>query len=219
MAFLDTLNICCAEYTGGYYHDGTKIPFPYYYGGKNTPSEIKSTIQAWIGSSTKTATEVKTYVNGNPSKTGIDCSGLVYYALNEATSGAVRSFFEDKLKLPGQLVYRHGITALNLTNSSYGTQITAAKDVKPGCIIRFDDGKHVIVIHSVNKNSAGVVTSIVYAHSNDDEGPHHATITIGDQSKDLNHSSQTWNDVAYSDSYAKSKYNYTLLLEPVKSFV
>lgn len=39
--------------------------------------------------------------------------------------------------------------------------------------------------------------------------------TIGDQSKDLKNSSQTWHDIAYTDSKAKSLYNYALLLNCV----
>lgn len=85
--------------------------------------------------------------------------------------------------------------------------------------MRTGNGGHVIVIHSVNKNSAGIVTSIVYAHSNSSTGPHHGFITVGDQTKDLNDSSQTWNDTAYTDATAKNLYNYTLLLEPIASLV
>ncbi len=218
MAFLDVLNTSCSAYSAGYLHNGTSIPFPYHLGGKNTPNEIKNTIQSWIGTSTKTVAEVTTYINNNPSKTGIDCSGLVYYALNEATSGAVRSYFETKLNLSGQLTYKYGISASNLTSTLYGTKITAAKDIRPGCVIRFDNGGHVLVVHSVNKNSAGVVTSIVYAHSNSTKGPHHGTVTIGNQSKDLSDSSQTWNDTAYTDAVAKGYYNYTLMLDPVNAF-
>lgn len=144
---------------------------------------------------------------------------MVYYALNEASSGSVRTYFENKLDLPGILNYAYGITARNLTDTAYGTKITAAKDIKPGCIMRTGDGGHVIVIHSVNKNSAGAVSSIVYAHSNGSKGPHHGIVTIGDQTKDLNHSSQTWNDPAYTDASAKSLYNYTLLLEPIANLV
>lgn len=217
MAFLDTLNTCCAEYTGGYVHNGTTIPFPYRLGAKNLPSNIRNTIKNWIGTSSKTVAEVQNFMIANSDKTGVDCSGLVYYALNEATSGNVRSYFEGIKS--ASLPYSNGIPAAELAYDGYGTKITAAKDIKPGCTIRSDNGSHVLVIHSVNKNSAGVVTSIVYAHSNSSKGPHHGSITIGDQTKDLNHSSQTWNDIAYSDAQAKSYYNYTVLLTPVAKYV
>jgi hypothetical protein len=217
MSFLTTLNIGCSAYTT-FSYNGYSIKLPYYLGGKKTPDQIRTAITDWGGSS-KTANEIQTYVSNNPSAYGIDCSGLVYYALNEASSGAVRTYFENKLNLSGQLTYAYGITASNLTNAAYGKKIRAAKDIKPGCIMQTDNGGHVIVIHSVNKNSSGVVTSIVYAHSNKTKGPHHGFITIGNQEKDLDDSSQTWNDIAYSDEKAKSLYNYTLLLEPVASLV
>lgn len=217
MSFLTTLNTSCSAYTA-FSYNGSSINLPYYLGGKNTPDQIRTAITNWGGSS-KTASEIQTHVSNNPSTFGIDCSGLVYYVLNKASSDAVRTYFENKLNLPGQLTYAYGISASNLTNTAYGTKITAARDIKPGCIMRTDNGGHVMVIHSVNKNSAGVVTSIVYAHSNGSKGPHHGYITIGDQTKDLNDSSQTWNDTAYTDAKAKSLYNYTLLLEPIASLV
>ena len=216
-SFLTTLNTCCGAYTGFTYNGGS-VSLPYYLGGKNTPDQIRAAISKGVGSSASAA-EAQKYATGHPKETGIDCSGLVYYALNEASSGAVRTFFENKLGLAGKLTYAYGIGASNLTNTAYGTKITAAKDIKPGCVFRTDNGGHVIVVHSVNKNSAGVVTSIVYAHSNGSKGPHHGTITIGDQTKDLNHSSQTWSDTAYTDAQAKSLYNYALLLTPIANFV
>ncbi len=217
MSFLSTLNTCCGAYTA-FTYNGASIKLPYQYGGKNLPDEIRASISAWIGTTLKTTDEIQEYVTNNPATTGIDCSGLVYYALNEASSGAVRTYFEEKLHI-NSLTYHYGISAANLTNTQYGTVITAAKDIKPGCIMRTDNGGHVIVIHSVNKNSAGEVTSIVFAHSNGSEGPHHGYITIGDQTKDLDDTSQTWHDMAYTDAYAKSLYNYTLLLDPIADFV
>ena len=107
----------------------------------------------------------------------------MYYALNDASSGTVRTFFEDKLGLSGKLSYAYGIGANTLTSTKYGTKITAAKYIKPGCVLRSDKGGHVLVVHSVNKDSAGTVTSIVYAHSNKSKGPHHGFITVGDQTK------------------------------------
>lgn len=218
MSFLSLLNSCCGSYTG-FNYNGTSIELPYYLGGKKTPDQIREAISQWIGTTSKTAEQIQEQVTQNPSTYGIDCSGLVYYALNEATSGTVRSYFENQLNLPGMLSYGYGISASNLTNLSYGSRIVEAKDIKPGSVIRMDNGGHVLVIHSVNKNSSGVVTSLVYAHSNGSHGPHHGLVTIGDQTKDLNHSSQTWRDVAYTDTKAKSLYNHTILLTPVQSFV
>lgn len=163
--------------------------------------------------------KIQEYVTGQKGTLGIDCSGLVYYVLNEATNGAVKTYFEETLDNE-HLEYKDGILATNLANAAYGTKITQAKNIKPGCTIRTSNGGHVLVVHSVNKNAAGEVTSIVYAHSNDDEGPHHGYITIGDETKDLDDASQTWSDMAYSNpNYLQTIYNYTVLLEPVQEFV
>lgn len=216
-SFLTTLNTCCGAYTGFTYNGGS-INLPYCWGAKNTPDQIRAAITKGVGASTTTAA-AQEYATKHPDETGVDCSGLVYYALNKASSGAVRTFFEQQLNCSGLLTYAYGIGASNLTNTAYGTQITAAKDIKPGCVLRTQNGGHIIVIHSVNKNSSGIVTSIVYAHSNGSKGPHHGYITIGDQAKDLNHSSQTWSDIAYTDAQAKSLYNYTLLLTPIAGLV
>ncbi len=218
MSFLTILNTSCSRYTA-FSYNGSSIKLPYHLGGKKTPDQITAAISNWIGSSSKTTAEIQAYVTKNSSTMGIDCSGFAYYVLNEATSGAVRTYFENKLNLAGKLTYGYGIKASNLTGTAYGTKITAAKDIKPGCVMNTDNGGHVIVIHSVNRNDAGVVTSIVYAHSNPNKGPHHGVVTIGDETKDLNDSSQTWNDPAYTDAAAKKLYTYTLLLEPVASFV
>lgn len=218
MSFLTTLNTCCAAYAA-FSYDGHSIQLPYKNGKKNTPDAIKAKISAWAGSSKKTASEIQKYVTDHPDQTGVDCSGLVYYALNEASSGAVKTYFEGVFPNDKPLSYANGVLASHLSNEAYGTKITVANDIKPGCTIRSDGGKHVLVIHSVNRNSAGNVTSIVYAHSNSSKGPHHAYIDIGDPTKDLDDASQTWHDIAYTDAVAKGYYNYTVLLAPIANLV
>ena len=162
MSFLTDLNTGCSAYTA-FTYNGSSIKLPSYLGGKKTPDQIRTAIANWGGSS-KTTTEIQTYVSNNRSTFGI----------------------------AGCTIFMHD----NTTGSD-----------------------HVIVIHSVNKNSAGVVTSIAYAHSNGSKGPHHGSITIGNQTKDLNDSSQTWHDTAYTDAGAKNLYRHTLLLEPIAGLV
>jgi len=70
----------------------------------------------------------------------------------------------------------------------------------------------VLVVHGVVKNSDCVVTKIKYTHSNGSKGSHASSIKIGDETKDLDASVQTWSDSAYSDSQAKQLYNYTIKL-------
>ena len=116
MSFLTDLNTGCSAYTA-FTYNGSSIKLPYYLGGKKTPDQIRTAIANWGGSS-KTTTEIQTYVSNNRSTFGIDCSGLVYYALNEASSGAVRTYFESKLNnAVGKLTYAFGISASNLTNT------------------------------------------------------------------------------------------------------
>lgn len=218
MSFLTQLVSGCDEYANYKYGDHS-ISLPYHLGGKNTPAKITEKISSWAGTTQKTQTEIQKYVTDNPSSTGVDCSGLVYYVLNEASDGAVRTYFEETLNLPGRLSYGYGISAANLTHTSYGTKITVANSVKPGCVIRFDKGKHVLVIHKVNRDGSGNVTSIGYTHSNGSKGPHYGSIVIGDPTKDLNDTRQVWHDIAYTDSTAKGYYNYTLLLNPISGLV
>lgn len=214
MSFSTVLQTCCRAYAE-FSYGGSPLQLPYRLSGKRTPEEIRSAISAWAGTSVKTTAEIRDYVRHHPRQTGIDCSGLVYYTLNEASSGAVRAFFEKRLNKRGLLNYRYGISAANLTNAACGTRITAANNIKPGCVMRFAGGKHVLVIHSVSRDSSDNVTRIEYTHSNGSKGPHHASITIGDPTKDLNHASQIWQDIAYTDAKAKRLYNYTLLLTPI----
>ena len=142
---------------------------------------------------------------------GVKLMTLVYYCLNKTSSGKVRSFFEKELGT--SLSYGYGIKASNLTSTKYGTQKTRAKDMTPGCTISSDNGGHILVIHTVTKNAAGVVTKIYYTHSNSSHGPHSGIITIGNELKDLNAPSQTWSDSAYTDSKAKQLYDHTIKLK------
>lgn len=218
MSFLTQLVSGCDAYAN-YKYGNYSISLPYHLGGKTTPSKITENISSWAGATQKTQAEIQNYVTTHPSSTGVDCSGLVYYVLNEASGGAVRTYFEETLNLPGRLTYAYGISAANLTNTSYGTKITAANDIKPGCVIRFDNGKHVLVIHEVIREGSGNVISIGYTHSNGSKGPHYGSIAIGDPTKDLNDKMQAWHDIAYTNSTAKGYYNYTLLLNPISGLV
>ncbi|MBP3610124.1 MAG: hypothetical protein J6J42_07310 [Lachnospiraceae bacterium] len=217
MSFLTNLNVKCMEYTQ-FTYNGMSIKIPYRLKGKATPEEMREAISAWAGTQSKTQAEVQEYVSANKKIFGLDCSGFVYYVLNEATGGAVREYFEAKKG--GTLSYAYGILASELSNIDYGTKITMAKDIKPGCTIQVKKGAHVMVVHSVNKNAEGVVTSIVYAHSDDVGASHHGYINIGDETKDLNHASQTWRDTAYTNpAYLQTVYTHTVLLKPVQDFV
>lgn len=218
MSFLTEISPLCEEYVN-FYYGGYYFSLPYRLGGKNTPAQITKAISNWAGTAKKTRAEIQKYITDNPASTGVDCSGLVYYALNEASNGAVRTYFEDKLNLSGRLSYAYGISAANLTNTAYGTKITVANNVTPGCVIRFDNGKHVIVVDEVTRDSKGTIKNIWYTHSNGSKGPHWGSITIGDSSKDLDDVAQTWNDSAYTDATAKGYYNYTLLLDCINELV
>ena len=206
MSFTTDLIDKCNEYTNMVI-GGTKINLPYKLGAKNTPSKI---ILNLINSG-KSGSALQTWATNNPDKTAVDCSGIVYYALNEATGRAVRRYFEAKF--PGtSLTYAYGISAANLTSTSYGYKLSRAADMTPGCTIRFDNGGHVLVITDVIKGSDGVVKQINYSHSNGSKGPHTGYITISNQSSDLGSSSQKWVDKAYTDSQAKNYYNHTIRL-------
>lgn len=211
MSFYNNLIKKCNEYTN-FSISGTQIP--YKLGAKNTPAQILVAINTWMNDSIKSPAEIQAWMNNNKNRTGIDCSGLVYYCLNEASNGNVRNYFEEKLGI--LLPYPYGISAANLTHTSYGVKKTRAKDITPGCTIRFNNGKHVLIIHAITHNSLGDVDKIYYTHSNSSKGPHSGYITIGDETRDLNANAQIWSDSAYSDNQAKQLYNYTLLLNCIQ---
>ena len=206
MSFITELNKKCQEYTNMII-DGTRIQLPYKLGGKNLPSKVRSTLV----NTGKKGAELQQWATNNPGETGVDCSGLVYYVLNEATNGAVRTYFEDVLGATN-LTYGYGITAANLTGTNYGSKITRAADIVPGCVMRSDNGGHVLVITGVS------TTRIDYTHSNGSRGPHAAYISIGNPDADLKDAAQTWHDEAYSDSQAKSYYDYTILLDCIAQY-
>ena len=149
MSFSSNLVQQCSKYTD-FPISGIKLP--YQLGAKNTPAQILKAINDWRGTASKTTAQIQTWVNSNKGKTGIDCSGLVYYCLNEASGGSVRTYFENQLGLNGSLTYGYGISAANLTSTSFGAKKTKAKNITPGCTIRFDNGGRVLVVHGVVKN-------------------------------------------------------------------
>ena len=202
MSFTTNLLTKVNEYTNFTVY-GKTIKLPYHLGGKSTPTQIRGAIVDKL-LSTDTQANIQQWVNNNPSSAGIDCSGFAYYVLNEASSGAVMDFFGKS--------YAYGVSARNLTSTSYGSKITKAGDISPGCLFRTDNGGHVIVVYSVTKGTNGLVTRIDYAHSNSSKGPHKGYITVGDPNAALNSSAQTWNDSAYTDSQAKSLFTYAMRL-------
>ncbi len=209
MSFVTELNKKCKEYTNMVIN-GTKIQVPYYLSGKNLPSAIRDTLTA----TGKSGAELQEWANNHKDDTGVDCSGLVYYALNEASNGSVRSYFENVIpnENGGNLTYSWGISAANLTDTQYGVKITRAADMVPGCTMRSANGGHVLVITGVSPSR------IDYTHSNASSGPHAAYISIGNPNADLKDSAQTWHDIAYTDSMAKSYYNYTVLLNCISQY-
>ncbi len=104
---------------------------------------------------------------------GIDCSGFVMRVLDEATNGEVSAYFKDVLGLADNYdVLNWGVSAANMTSLNYSTKITNLADVRPGDMIRFDNGGHVGVVYKVEGNV------IYYAHSSGGKGPHTGTITV-----------------------------------------
>lgn len=203
---------CIEEYTDVTYQ-GQKIKIPYYktpfgtklYGGKKTPLEIKQYLDKQ-----KPVGDLQKFINRKKRYTGIDCSGLVAYVLNESSNG--------KLLEHWNTTYAFGIPASKLTNISQGKLINKASDIVAGCTMRTAKGRHVIVIYDVIRTN-GIVTAIKYAHSNGSKAPHKGYVEIGDPTKDLGHQSQTWHDIAYTDKQAKKYYNHTILLHCVNGYI
>lgn len=198
------------------------VQIPYYYGGKNIPADVRMDIlqesSNWINGELKSNSIIQTYVNNNVSDTGVDCSGFVYYVLNEWTgNNAVMKQFNNTS-------YSDGVNAIALTDTSNGTLITAAKDVEIGCTIRTHNGGHVLVVYEIEMNGSGEVTKIKYAHSSDDaddntpqHGPSLGYVTIGNEDQDLDGTSQTFYDPIYTNTnYLKANYNHTILLDSLK---
>ncbi len=173
----------------------------------------------WSKSASTIQSEINSAPDSEKKNYGMDCSGLVYFVLNESTKPNINdNMTTGALYSQFNATYANGVLASSLTSTSNGTQKTRAQDMVVGCTIRFDNGGHVLVIYQVDKNSSGVVTKIYYAHSNGSHGPHTGTITIGDSTKDLKDTHQTWSDIAYTDAVAKGYYNQTILLSSLASF-
>lgn len=198
------------------------------YGGKSSYVDIQNTIRnkyfnTQTGHWNKPTATIQSEINSAPDSEkknyGMDCSGLVYFVLNESTKPSIYdNMTTGALYSQFNATYANGVSASSLASASNGTQKTRAQDIVVGCTMRFDNGGHVLVIYQVDKNSSGIVTKIYYAHSNGSHGPHTGSITIGDSTKDLKDANQTWSDIAYTDTVAKNYYNYTILLNSLVSF-
>src|SRR6056297_2020154 len=119
------------------------LSLPYDLGAKNTPNEIENVIISepnnWDGDDLKSSSVLQVFVDNNEDDTGIDCSGFAYYVLNETTDD------DDVMEQFDNTSYAYGVSAMSLTDTSEGTVITKAKNVVPGCLIRTNNGGHVVV--------------------------------------------------------------------------
>ena len=194
MSFVTELNKKYQEYTNMVIN-GTRIQVPYK-DKKNLPADIRRVLT----DTGKSGAELQQWADNHKDDTGVDCSGLVYYVLNEASNGTVRPYFESVFpnENGGHLPYFWGISAASLTDTKHGVQITRAADMVPGCTMCSDNGRHVLVITGVSAKR------IDYTHSNGRKGPHAAYISIGNPNADLKDSAQTWHDSTYTDAEAKA---------------
>ncbi len=130
---------------------------------------------------------------------GIDCSGLVYNLLK-----IIEPKVDDILiGTEGKKGVRR--LSANLLTSAPNAAKLSTYDVKPGDLIRADNGRHVIfIIEKIND-------TIHYIHSSDKtkiSGVHLGFIEIINPQKPLNH--QIWSDQTKLDT------NYSLLIDPKK---
>lgn len=200
MNFATELITKCREYTNMVIGD-TRVQIPYKMGGKHAPARIKSILVE-----TKLSGEaLQRWASANPTKIGVDCSGLVYFALNEASEGKVMEQF-------GGTSYAYGVNAASLTDTVNGIRFTKAADMLPGCTIRWANATHILVVTEVIVCSKNYVSQINYTHSSSGIGPHEGYIMIGDPEADLNVAAQIWYDAGYTDADCKRYYNHTILL-------
>lgn len=211
-----------SAYTNYTYSGSGKIQLPYYqteeqvYGGKWLVDEITSHLQA-LGCDGKTTSEIQAITDNNPSKTGMDCSGLALNVTYVASSGEMLTYYANLIpgfpKDESDLYQLHyGITASALTSLTYCDEISLPENMKAGDFIRFNSGEHIGVIKSIVKNIdyTGHTISyyITYAHSSGGKGPHEATISVP-EGQALNSSSALWSD--WDSNYSsiiKSLFNY-----------
>lgn len=180
------------------------IKIPYYLGGKNTAEKIEENLVDLCGGTVEGVNQSKMQqlANNNKSLCGVDCSGFVFTVLDRASSGELKKVHTGGiLNTNARTLTEHG-----KSTPSNGYLAKRAADIVPGTMICTDAGGHILIVYDVIKSAGGVVTEIRYAHSNGSMGPHKGYIKIGNQSNELDSSSQTWVDDAYTDSEAKRLY-------------
>ncbi len=182
------------------------------YGGKGTYQEIEQ--------ATKNAAEKEGIANYSDltnsqiynlrkrNHIGIDCSGLCYHLLNKLdclTGGTGILYKVTGVDKPFGVLGVRTVSANELTHPQNATKLTNYQGIKPGDLIRLDNGKHVIFI--IEK----IRGTINYVHSSDrtkSRGVHLGTISIINPKMTLDH--QKWSDTTINGQ------PYTTLFKPTQ---
>jgi len=163
------------------------------YAGKGTPEQIsraliKAASRQQFNLKTASADEIKDFMIKQG--IGIDCSGLVYHALDAHLKDIGRSSLDHFIIVRNNFLGRldrfiqrkrwvRRCSAATLTNDLNTIKIERAKDIQPGDMIRLThsdwEGKHIAIVTSISP------TEIKYAHSSESthtQGPHIGVIKI-----------------------------------------
>jgi len=199
--------------------DGKEIVCPYWMnnlekgiygplGGKGKPLEI---VQAVVRESKRENIDLNTF---SPEEIllfmkmkgiGVDCSGFVFWMLNEFDIEKGGNGISDDI--PGAKgLFTQRASVKMLTNENLCRLINISADIKVGDMLQIRRGKHIAIIFSIVKED-GVVKEITYAHCSSGKytkisGVHLGKIIITDSSKGLEY--QKWEETTpEGDSYKK----------------
>lgn len=180
--------------------------------GKGTPSEIETeassqALARGIDLSILSFQEVVTFMH--QIKLGVDCSGFAFQLLDAFDKAKNHPGLESQITpTPGGNPLKQKRFRTNadyLTNHHNARPITAYMDIQPGDLIRFDGGKHLMVIVDV------LDSLITYIHSSRKyttiTGVHYGQITLVQPSQSLE--SQTWQEQTHDNQSLGQQYFHT----------
>ncbi|MGI5841421.1 MAG: hypothetical protein ACOX6N_04360 [Patescibacteria group bacterium] len=177
-----------------------KITREGFLGGKGNWKQIQAETQKLLGKFPQKNTPDKVYNLQKKNRVGIDCSGLAYNLLDFLCQKIKQERLDNHITGVGGKNGIRRVSANILTSEKNAIKINNYENIKPGDLIRLDNGRHVIVI--LEKTGK----TINYIHNSSktyDRGVHLGSITLINPNQPLNY--QQWSDIL------KDKGNYALL--------
>ncbi|MCL5090552.1 MAG: hypothetical protein M1514_00935 [Patescibacteria group bacterium] len=189
-----------------YWRDRLSLALVGPYGGKGRPEQIVEATsneaeKAGVDLNKMSAEEILAFMQRK--KIGIDCSGLAFWLLDVLDKERDGNGITDDIPgAKGKFLTRASVEML--TSDEVSREVIL-KEIKPGDMIKVDEGRHILIVMKVMRDM-GKVGEIEYAHSSQRtkiKGVHLGKIKVVNSSATL--AEQQWEEEYKFDSLRRLK--------------